>query len=86
MPFCVIFQIESEASNANDKANDLLDKIEAMKGQLEGVQLKVTDNKEKVTQAVDLAQMAEAQAIQVADVSKIFSFSCGSGSELFSDL
>lgn len=65
-------QIESEAGNAKDKSDNLLDKIEAMKAQLEGVQLKVTDNQEKVTQAVDLAEMAEGQALEVAGVSTVF--------------
>ena len=62
-------QIESEAANAKDKSEGLLNKTAAMKKQLAEVQLKVTDNKGKVNDAVNLAQQKEGEAMDVDAVS-----------------
>ncbi|XP_072165773.1 laminin subunit beta-1-like [Diadema setosum] len=61
-----LVQIESEADDAMEKSESALNKIEDMRRQLGDVQIKVTGNRDKVREAVNLAQMAEQQAQEAA--------------------
>lgn len=64
-----MFQIESEAGAALEKANDTLGKVGGMDDKLNNIQRLFTNNVENVRQAGDFADMAQDEADGAEEVS-----------------